>query len=401
MPLKSPMKKRKLDDSIETAHESPQKTTKSDYAATDGDGNKTPTREGNSIKASSSCSENMVNSSPIQTNISPFKVPLVPKPRKLFSHDSQYTLNPAIIANARAMEEMASSKVTKPSGLTSEKKRTDSINQNPSSEVAAPKDIEQAVLKSENDKIVLLPKTAHSPDMIALCDAIVHKNTRKLSECIQSSLADTLYGFLDAVKPFERIQMVELQMEKQKTEYDSLVDAVQNQNRELNNKLKCLNAEHVSLVGRNSQTIEQNQHLIERVKVIESKNVQLLSDLKGVRAENNKLENDLSQISMKNADSNVKVVKYEATIRDLMNRLHNSEMKIAQLAGENKSLEDINKELTTAMDDLSLKDKDLVNQLKAQSVQMLAEVKKKQWCATCGKPGGRYYCSSHCEEIFW
>lgn len=395
------MKKRKLDDAIETTHESPQKTTKTDYAATEGDANKTPTHKSNSIKASNSCSENIVSSSPIKTNISPFKVPSVPKPRKLFSHDSAYTLNPAIIANARAMEEMASSKVTKPSSLTSEKNRTDSINQNLSSKVAESNDIEQTILKSENHKTVLPPKPVLSPEMIALCDAIVHKNTRKLSECIQSSLADTLHGFLDAVKPVERIQMVELQMEKQKIEYDSLIDGVQNRNRDLNNKLKCLNAEHVALVARNSQTNKQNQDLNERVNVIESKNVQLLSDLKAVRAENGKLENNLSQISMNNAESNVKVVKYEAKIRDLMNRLNNSDMKNAQLTGENKSLEEINKELTTALDDLSLKNKNLVNQMKAQSMQMLAEVKKKQWCAMCGKPGGRYYCSSHCEEIFW
>lgn len=237
------------------------------------------------------------------------------------------------------------------------------------------------------EELPMLPKSVHTREMITLCQAIIEKNTRVLNDCVRSSLSEALCSFLNEANPDGRIQMAEDALKQQQLEYDSVITRLRDQNNELKTKLKSMQIEHDEL------------HV--RTRLFHGQTVQLATDLKEANAKIAQINHGLSEKNMTNANLNVKQAQIEAMNRDLNNRLQNSEAKIVQLAGENKRLEEINQQLNKSLDELSLKNQTMIDQMTAESKQMTADAKKKQWCVTCDKQGGRYYCSSQCEEIYW
>lgn len=248
------------------------------------------------------------------------------------------------------------------------------------------------------EELPILPKSAHT---LTLCQAIVEKNARKLNECIRSSLSEALCSFLDEANPDGRIQMAEDALKQQQLEYDAMINRLREQNNELKTKLKSMQIEHEEVHAQNTRTVNQNQDLTVRVRLFHGQSIQLAADLKEANAKIAQITNGLSEKNMTNANLNVKQAQIEAMNRELNNRLQNSEAKNAQLASENKRLEEINQQLNKSLDELSLKNQTMIDQMTAESKQMTADAKKKQWCVTCDKQGGRYYCSSQCEEIYW
>lgn len=270
------------------------------------------------------------------------------------------------------------------------------------------KSIEFDQMLKTQEELPMLPESAHTHEMITLCQAIVEKNARKLNECVRSSLSEALCSFLNEANPDGRIQMAEDALKQQQLEYDSVINRLREQNNELKTKLKSMQIEHEQLHSQNTRTIKQNQDLTVqnrdltvRVRMFHGQTVQLAADLKEANAKIANINHGLSEKNMTNANLNVKQAQIEATNRDLSNRLQNSEAKIVQLANENKRLEEINQQLNKSLDELSLKNNTMIDQMTAESKQMINDAKKKQWCVTCNKQGGRYYCSSQCEEIYW
>lgn len=144
---------------------------------------------------------------------------------------------------------------------------------------------------------------------------------------------------MDAFKPEQRIEMVEHELQKQRVDYEGLVDRLRDENYNLTSKLKSLEVEKSALTQR-------------------------------VIAQSNQITNQ--------------------------NEMHVG--RVNELEAKNAKLEEINQKLTATMNDLSLKNKGFVEE---DNADMITESKKRQWCAACGKPGGRYYCNNQCEEDFW
>lgn len=98
-----------------------------------------------------------------------------------------------------------------------------------------------------------------------------------------------------------------------------------------------------------------------------------LKQLKDVESKIVALNEANKKLAVKNADSNGSLQRAKKEYQNIVEQMKDVETKC-------------NQEKTKAYD---------------QCYRMINENKMKQWCAVCQKPGGRYYCSSECEEYYW
>lgn len=259
------------------------------------------------------------------------------------------------------------------------------------------------------------PKIDHAPEMVALYNAMIEQNTRKVTECIRSSLETTMVDFMGAVNPTQQIQSLQDQLSQQRLNNELTVLNLQNKNIDLELELEQLKNKHDILISKNNQIIKQNNELIENLSSLKADNDKLIGDFKGEMAKNANLSSNLNAISTKNSKLVSTVSKLQKITCEQTNSLKSVEANNTYLSGANKALMDSTEKIKAQLENLKLEHKiqiDLMTEEKNKSdlakskaykecAKMIVDTKKKQWCATCGMPGGRFYCSSQCEEYYW
>lgn len=120
-------------------------------------------------------------------------------------------------------------------------------------------------------------------------------------------------------------------------------------------------------------------------------------------------------MSKQNGEWQSMVAKLKTSHGNILKTLENVESKMEALNETNKTLVGKNTGLNMSIQRVTKQYQDLTVQLKdveakcnmektnafEQCYQMINDNKKKQWCTVCQKQGGRYYCSTQCEEYYW
>ncbi|XP_031635446.1 myosin-2 heavy chain-like [Contarinia nasturtii] len=138
----------------------------------------------------------------------------------------------------------------------------------------------------------------------------------------------------------------------------------------------------------------------EALKESDQKLDKLTKDWEKAKDEITALTDQLDQARTENAE-------FKVADSNAANRMKMLEVKYAQLINMNKQLMETNEKLTTEMEGVTVERNlmaDRITELEVgcdnvydQCAKMISDTKQKQWCVTCGKPGGTYYCSVQCE----
>lgn len=180
-------------------------------------------------------------------------------------------------------------------------------------------------------------KIEHESEIVTLCNAMLAGNPHAMSKYINSSIESTLDNLMADTNPAQQIQLLQNELEKQRTEYGILF------------------SKYNQLANENTQTINKNTELT-------NENRELIEDLANVNLK-------LSVMEMENVELTTNLTKLEAINIEQISRF-----KIAKAAIE--------------------------EECKVEQAKSIAETKKKQWCAACGMSCGRYYCSSECKKNY-
>lgn len=103
----------------------------------------------------------------------------------------------------------------------------------------------------------------------------------------------------------------------------------------------------------------------------------LRTELEKFRIENDILVNKNRQLTQRNDE--------------LVSDLIKANRELDAMTRRNAELVDVNKVLTESTEKFK-------SECKVENVKLVNEMKQKRWCAVCGLPCGRYYCSSECEK---
>lgn len=275
--------------------------------------------------------------------------------------------------------------------------------------------IDNLDIHTNNTDKSMPPHTEHSPEMFALCNAMIEQNTHKVAECIRTSLESTFSSFMDAINPTQQIHMLHEMLGKQRIESDAMVMNLQTQNVDLTDQLEQLKGKHEILICKNDQVLKQNREFIDNLTTLKAENEKLIGELQGELAKNGNLTGNLNAMSTKNAKLTATVDKLRTINDKQANSLKNAEANNSYLNGANKALMDSTETLKMQLENLKLdyniqRDQLMEEKTKAdimktkafeECAKMITDTKKKQWCAACGMPGGRFYCNSQCEEYYW
>lgn len=320
-----------------------------------------------------------IQSTSIPSEDSVFKVPPLPKPLKQSPNGSPCKLKPSINGNVRAMNERPPPKISSKSCSLGKNAPTNPISAS---------------------------MTEHAPNIVAMCEAVVEKNTSKMSESVRMSLADTLFNFLDTKKPEKQIGLLREQFDTQQRNNNQMINELRDQNRDFEAQLKKCS----SLYTEKDRCYDGSNEVIALKEKIDKLN----DELTKLQVKNNDLSGSLSSLATKSAYLSSTVNKLQATNIGLANSLKNAEAKNHRTVCVNKNLTESNIKMTTKLDNLTVENQALTKRLKGmensceavkdaafeQCARLITETKKKQWCASCGMPGGRYFCNSQCEQFY-
>lgn len=120
-------------------------------------------------------------------------------------------------------------------------------------------------------------------------------------------------------------------------------------------------------------------------------------------------------MSKQNGEWQSMVVKLKKSHGNTLKTLKKVESKMEALNMVNKTLGEKNigsnismQRITKQCQDLSIQLEDVKKKCNVEKTnafehcyKTVEENKKKQWCMMCQKEGGRYYCSTQCEEYYW
>lgn len=320
-----------------------------------------------------------------------FKVPAVPSPRR--------TPPKKPIKSNTATKNVVPTKMDKPSqSIGQAKKRT-----------ATEKLNGQTNQEPKNKRACLSRDSVHAADMIAMSNVVSERNSKQMVKVVQSSLANTLFDFLDTSNAENRFEELHDQLAKQQQSHNLIVDGLRAVNHDLKDKMTKYATELKEADEKQSK--EYQSELIN----LKKKNEQMAQELKKAIERNDELNSKLGVMSAKNTFLSTNMKRMQNTNCELSKSLKNSEIKSTQLINMNRSLTEVNNKLMVNMDSMNLANQTLTEQLKEAEnknsqtkkdtleyyAKMVTEAKKKQWCAHCLMPGGRYFCSSHCEKCFW
>lgn len=220
------------------------------------------------------------------SNSSPFKVPEVPKlskGKKLYDTNA-VRLDPNIIANAEAINQMSKSQCSNQSSPI--KTKVSPAKQSP---FFGGKTMHQSPSNGSgphSNGISYSTKTAtnasnhvHSPEMAALCNAVIERNTRKLTECVRSSLELTLEDFLNTTKPHQQMQRMQDQLNELQSDYNTQIDNLKSENKKLTQDLDSLHSKHMTLTKDLAAMKSENAILTADLNAEVEKNLQLVANL--------------------------------------------------------------------------------------------------------------------------
>lgn len=217
-----------------------------------------------------------------QANDSPFKVPEIPSPRKVrkLSSNSSTYLHPANIENIRALNEASMS--PDKTNVSPSKKPTP-IDRSPSKNSRRNLNDRSPQMEAHKDSAV------HSPEMVKLCNAVIERNTSKVTECIRSSLEAALEECLNITKPKQQLHELQSQLNKLQTDYNLRIRDLQAQNDALKKRLNTINSENEQLIRKNDEISKKNVELTDTIDGMKSKNALLTADLKIAFEKNSRL----------------------------------------------------------------------------------------------------------------
>lgn len=251
--------------------------------------------------------------------------------------------------------------------------------------------------------------------LIDVCKSIVDKHTQKWksSECSRSSLEAALFEVIEATQ--KKSHSLEHQSDSQRLESEQLVSGLQTRSHEMECeieklKMKCDLLEHKNIIllagtTKYAETIEdlypKHANLLVELKVAKDKYINLQLELAQRQYQSSNIERH------KILDGNECVKKLQEENAEMKRLLENSNEKNVELMAEKNSLKDLNHELTLKFEKLTLENQSMTNEIKMldRKCDVMAretdvkvyEAKLRQWCATCGCPGGPYYCSQRCK----
>lgn len=320
-------------------------------------------------KTASTATKMESSSSPIQgsSTDSVFKVPAVPKIRRL-------------------------------SMSTTRQSQSIPTNNGPSLSVTKGRQLNKmSATKPESSGRISPPNSDHSyhhsGGMADFCKAMIEKNSKQITDSVRLSLSDALFDCLDTTKSNE--ESLREQLEKQRSNYEEIVEGYRVQNRDLKASVKKYKEKYT--LAKNRQGDENASGLQQKIETMDS-------ELENANAKFIETNNRLSSVTTKNTYLNVTIAKLQATNREFANSLKSSEAKTKQLVNVNKNLMDgniklnaANNKLTHQLQELQNKSESMKSQAYEQYARMVTDIKRKQWCATCGMPGGQYFCSDQCQ----
>lgn len=225
-------------------------------------------------------------------------------------------------------------------------------------------------------------------ELAGLCSFVgdlIDTNTQKLSECARSSIEAALFEFSNAAQ--NGSQALQNQLDMQQIQYDQLISELRTHNHELKRKIDNLNMKYDILKHKNTMVLEENVKLNSTISQMQSSNDE--------------------------RDKNVKenCTTMSATVTKLQAENEQLKEDLTKVRGENVKLTAAQNEITIKLNNLTLENQSCVNQIndlksmcdfvRSETDIRVHEAKKKQWCASCGLQGRRYYCSRRCEARYY
>lgn len=233
----------------------------------------------------------------------------------------------------------------------------------------------------------------HSDGMTDFCKAMIDKNSKQITESVRLSLSDALFDCLDTTKSNE--QSLHEQLEKQRSSYEQIVDGFRVQNRDLKALVKKYKDKYS--LAKSRQDDENPNELKQKYDAI-------VDELEKSNAKFTETTERLTSMTTKNTYLIATIAKLQATNIEYANNLKSVKAKNTQLVNVNKNLMDgnnklnaTNKKMLHELQELQIKNDATKSQAYEQYARMITDIKRKQWCSTCGMPGGQYFCSEQCQ----
>lgn len=123
------------------------------------------------------------------------------------------------------------------------------------------------------------------------------------------------------------------------------------------------------------------------------------------------LAEHLDQMTKQSGEWQAMAAQLKTSNSNMSKKLRNVETKLAVLNETNQILMERETDLNLSVQLATQKYQVAQSRLEelqgehsktvARYQSTINESKKKQWCTMCQKEGGRYYCSSQCEDDFW
>lgn len=215
-----------------------------------------------------------------------FKVPEIPRKMRKLQKTATPKIDPAIIANAEVINKMVSPEKTNKSPPPTQ--RSTARNRPAAADIVSPPkrlntktdDQNENIVKAGQDAPFDALKTVPLTEMGALLNAVVEKNTRKVTDYVRTSLEGMLHEFWDTTKPTQQLQKLQDQMAAMRSTYGGQIDVLQNKNNTLKQDLDTMNSKYDVQLVKVRETLRENEDLNERLSATKSKMAVLTVDLK-------------------------------------------------------------------------------------------------------------------------
>lgn len=212
-----------------------------------------------------------------------FKVPAIPrKLRKVQQQPKdEPKIDPAIIANVDALNKMASQKQASPSS-------TPIKRQAAAASLSPPKKLRLKIVDRSKNKVKVkanseakfdASKMEPLTEMGALFNAVIERNTRKVSDSIRSSLTDMLNEIWDASKPTQQLKQLQDQLTTMRMSYGTQIDDLRDENHTLKQNLDDLHGKYEVQLVKVRDTMRQNIELGDILCATKSKMAVVSMDL--------------------------------------------------------------------------------------------------------------------------
>lgn len=191
-----------------------------------------------------------------------FKVPEIPRKIRKLQNKASSKIDPAIIANVEAINKMTSpEKARSPPPSSSSPVKCPATPKKLNPKPADRKSKAKVKAKRNHGTQFTATKTEPLTEVGALLNAVVEKNTRKVTEYIRTSLSGILNEFWDTTKPTHQLQKLQEQMAAMRSTYGGQIDVLQSENTALKQDLDSLNGKYGVQLEKIRETMRENEKL--------------------------------------------------------------------------------------------------------------------------------------------